>query len=51
MGELEAHNAELLDEWRKNPKRKIYDWAFCVPVKTANDQHDTWLNLFSGFKF
>jgi len=51
IGELEAHNSELLDEWRKNPKRKIFEWADCIPMKQANDQNDNWLNLFSGFKF
>ena len=47
--ELEAHNQELLNEWRINPKRKIYEWADSVPVK--NQEDDNWLNLFSGFKF
>ena len=51
VAELEAHNGELLEEWKKNPKRKIFDWADCVPLKIANDKNDSWLNLFSGFKF
>ena len=49
ISELEAHNAELLGEWRTNPKRKIYKWADSIPVKNHEDGNV--LNLFGGFKF
>ena len=49
VSELEAHNAVLLDEWKKNPNRQMFEYADCIPVKQHEDA--SVLNVFTGFNF
>ena len=51
INELEAHNQELLNEWRINPKRKIYKWADSIPVRPKHHLDEDVLNLFGVLKF